>query len=172
MKLVKVLQEFALLNSPNAHELHHVPFGPGGRWRLQGSCSSQRNEIRLDVGGYFDFDRPVLTVDARTPTQFVRFMKPISNGCLHLISVSDVNDVHELGFRRPVDPSHLRSFQGPAEEHLHIKEALLRTHEEVAGLAREHDRLVRGVNPLMSEGNGGLAQPLPSIPKILRELLG
>ena len=79
----------------------------------------------------------------------------------------DVNDVHELGFRRPVDPSQLRSFQGAAEEHSHFKKAPLGTQEEVAGLAREHDRLVRGVNPLMSHGN------VPSSrSQVLRELLG
>ena len=28
-----------------------------------------------------------------------------------------------------------------------------------------------GVNPLIAEGNGGLAQPLPSVPQILGEFL-
>jgi len=83
----------------------------------------------------------------------------------------DVNDVVDLGLRRPVNPSHLRSLQGATEEYAEFEKVLLRTHEEVAGLAREHDRLVRSVNPLIAEGNGCLAQPLPSIPQIVREVL-
>jgi len=30
---------------------------------------------------------------------------------------------------------------------------------------------VRGVNPLIAEGNGCLAQPLPSVPQVVREVL-
>jgi hypothetical protein len=30
---------------------------------------------------------------------------------------------------------------------------------------------VRGVDPLISEGNSGLAQPLPSVPQIVRQFL-
>jgi len=83
-----------------------------------------------------------------------------------------MNNVGELGFRRPFDPSHLRSLKRATEEHTEFEKVLLRSHEEVAGLAREHDRFVRGVNPLIAEGNGGLAQPLPRIPQIPREILG
>ena len=43
------------------------------------------------------------------------------------------------------------------------RKCLLRTHEEVAGLAREHDRAVRRVDPLIAERDGGLAQPLPRV---------
>jgi hypothetical protein len=52
-----------------------------------------------------------------------------------------------------------------------FEKVLLRTHEEVAGLTREHDRLVRGVNPLIAEGNCGLAQSLPSVSQIVGEFL-
>src|SRR5215472_5600592 len=83
----------------------------------------------------------------------------------------DLNDMYYLGFRRPVRSSHLRSLQRATQEHAEFEKVLLRTHEEVAGLARKHDRFVRGVNPLIAEGNGGLAQPLPSIPQIIREVL-
>jgi len=78
----------------------------------------------------------------------------------------------DLGLRRAVDASHLRSLERATEEHAEFEKALLRTHKEVAGLAGEHDRLVRCINPLMAKGNGGPAQPLPSIPQILREILG
>jgi hypothetical protein len=33
------------------------------------------------------------------------------------------------------------------------------------------DRVVRGVHPLITEGNSGLAQPLPSVPQIVRKVL-
>ena len=83
----------------------------------------------------------------------------------------DVNDVEDLGLRRPANMSHLRSLQRATEEYAEFQKVLLRTHEEVAGLAREHDRFVRGVNPMIGKANGSLAQPLPSIPQIIREVL-
>ena len=82
-----------------------------------------------------------------------------------------MDDVVDLGLRRPVNTLHLRSLQLATEEHAEFEEVSLRTHEEIAGLAREHDRFVRGVNPLIAEGNGGLAHPLPSIPQIIREIV-
>ena len=81
----------------------------------------------------------------------------------------DVNDVIDLGFRRPVNPSHVGSLQRATEENTEFEKIPLGTHKEVAGLAREHNRLVRGVNPLIAEGNGRLAQPFPSIPQIVGE---
>src|SRR5215472_7251593 len=63
------------------------------------------------------------------------------------------------------------SLQRSIEEHAEFEKVPFRAHEEVAGLAREHDGFVRGVNPLIAEGNGGLAQPLPSIAQIVREFL-
>ena len=91
---------------------------------------------------------------------------------LHLVAVLDVKDVEDLGFRRPVHPPDLRGFQPAVEEHADFEELLLRAHEEVARLPREHDRLVRGVDPLIAEGRGGFAQPLPGVPEILREVRG
>src|SRR6516162_1609238 len=78
----------------------------------------------------------------------------------------------DLGLRRTVDASHLRSLQRATEKHAEFEKALLRTHKEVAGLAGEHDRLVRCVDPLIAKGSGSLAEPLPSILQILREILG
>ena len=46
----------------------------------------------------------------------------------------------------------MRSLQRATEEHADFQEVFLRTDKEVAGLAREHDRLVRGVNPLFLVG--------------------
>src|SRR5207302_536903 len=52
-----------------------------------------------------------------------------------------------------------------------FEEVPLRTHEEVARLAREHHRFVRGVDPLISERNGSFAQPSPGVLEISREIL-
>ncbi len=53
-----------------------------------------------------------------------------------------------------------------------MQEASPRTHEEAAGLSREHDRCARRVDPLVAEGDGGLAQPLPRVPQVLGQILG
>ena len=101
--------------------------------------------------------------------KLVCFPKPISNRCLDFIAVLDVNDVIHLGLRRGVASSHLGSLQRATEENAEFEKIPLGTHEEVAGFAREHDRFVRGVNPLIAQGNGRLAQPLPSVPQIVGE---
>ena len=66
----------------------------------------------------------------------------------------------------------LRRLHRPAEEDADLEKALLGPHEEVAGLAREHDRVVRGVDALLAELGGGLAQPLPGVAQILRQIRG
>jgi len=76
--------------------------------------------------------------------------KPLGNRCLDFIAVLDVNDVIHLRFRSPVASSHLRRLQRATEEHADFEKVSLRTHEEVAGLAREHNRLVRSINPLIA----------------------
>ena len=103
--------------------------------------------------------------------KLIGFPKPVSNRCLDFIAVLNVNDVIYLGLRCRVASSHLRSFHRATEENAEFEKISLGTHEAVAGLAREHDRLVRSVNPLIAEGNGCLAQPFPSIPQIVGEFL-
>lgn len=83
----------------------------------------------------------------------------------------DLNDVNDLGLRCAIDASHLSILQRTAKEHADFEEFPLRTHEEVARFAREHHRFVRGVDPLISERDGGLAQPLPGVLEIYREIL-
>jgi hypothetical protein len=78
--------------------------------------------------------------------------------------------MEDFGFRRPVGTSDLRRLDCTGEKDADFKKVLLRTHEEVAGLAREHDRFVRGVNTLVAEGNGSVAQSFPSVPQILGEI--
>src|SRR5215472_8376712 len=101
--------------------------------------------------------------------QLVRFLKPVCNRRLDFVAVLDVNDVIHLGLRCPVTSSHLRSFQLATKENAEFEKISLGTHEEVAGLAREHDRLVRGIDSLIAEANGRLAQPFPSIAQVVRK---
>src|SRR5215469_112059 len=113
--------------------------------------SSTGNPSRLQLVLRFDASRARL--GRQHFGQFVGFSKPVSNWGLDFIAVFDVNDVIHLGPRRPVAASYLRSLQCASEKNAEFQEISLRTDEEVAGLAREHDRFVRGVNPLIAEGN-------------------
>jgi hypothetical protein len=103
--------------------------------------------------------------------KFVGFAKPVSNRCLDFIAVLDVNDVIYLGLRCGVASTHLGSFQRASEENAEFEKIPLRTNEEVAGVAREHDLLVRSVNPLFAKRNGCVPEPLPRIPQVMREVL-
>jgi hypothetical protein len=84
----------------------------------------------------------------------------------------DPQEMHELRLRALIDAPYLRRLQRTAEEHTHFEKAPLRSHEEVAGLAREHDRIVRRVNPLIAKLHGRLAQPLPGITEIFGQIAG
>ena len=103
--------------------------------------------------------------------QFVRFAKPVCDRRFHFIPMLDVDDVHGFGFRCPIDAPYLTRLQRTAEEHADFQKISLRTHEEIAGFAREHDRLVRGVDSLISKLDGCLAQAFPGLLKILRQIL-
>src|SRR5688572_12805467 len=59
----------------------------------------------------------------------------------------------------------------PAEKHAHLEGRSPRPHEEIARLSREHDAAAGGVNPLVAELRGRLAQPLPGIAQIVRQLV-
>ena len=99
-------------------------------------------------------------------------MKPVGDRWLDFVAVADLDDVEELGFGRAVDAAHLRSLEGATEEDAEFEEAPFRADEEVAGLAREHDGFVRGVDALIAEGRGGFAQALPSVAQIVGEIRG
>ena len=71
----------------------------------------------------------------------------------------------------PIDAPHLGSLKRAAQKHTNFEKVPLRTHEEVAGFPGEHDRFMRGIDPLLAKRSGGLAQPFPSIPQILGEIL-
>ena len=89
------------------------------------------------VGSNFAFRREHIR-------RLVCLSKPFSDGCLDFIAVLDVNDVIYLGLRRWVASSHLRSLQRATEENAEFEKILLGTHEKVAGLARKHNRFMRG----------------------------
>src|SRR5207253_8769268 len=84
---------------------------------------------------------------------------------------ADRDDLDDLVLRCAIDASHLRTLQGAAKEHADFEEIPLRTYEEVARLAREHHRFMRGVDPLVSQRDGSLAQPLPGVLEISRKIL-
>ena len=62
-------------------------------------------------------------------------------------------------------------FHRAAEEDHHFQKTALRPDEEVTGLAREHDRVVRGVNALLPELDRGVAQPLVRVLQIVGQIL-
>ena len=68
---------------------------------------------------------------------FIRFLKPVGYWRFHLVPVPDPDEMNELGFRGPIDALYLRSLDGAAKEYAHFEIISLRTHEEVAGFARE-----------------------------------
>src|SRR5262245_55212449 len=82
----------------------------------------------------------------------------------------DMNDVHAFRLRRLHHTAHLRRLQRSAEEHANLEVVPLWTNEEVARPAREHDRLVRRVDALIAESDRCLAQPLPRLLQVLREI--
>ena len=77
-----------------------------------------------------------------------------------------------LDFDARIDAPHLRRLQRAAEEDAELEEGPLRAHEKVTGLSREHDRLVRRIDPLIAESDGRFAQPLPGVSQVLGEILG
>jgi hypothetical protein len=86
--------------------------------------------------------------------------------------MTDLNDVHNFRLRRPIDALDLWRLDRPAEKHAGLEIVAFRPHEEIARLARKHDRMVRGVDSLIPERHRGLAQPLPCVLQILGEICG
>jgi hypothetical protein len=77
--------------------------------------------------------------------------------------MADLYEIRDLGFRRGNGATDLRRDHGAAEEDDDFQESPSRTYEEVALLAREHDRVVRRVNALRPELGGGFAQTFPGV---------
>ncbi len=103
--------------------------------------------------------------------QFIGFPQPIGDRRLHLVTVRNVDDVHELRARLALDAAHLRRSHGAAEEDADLQIASSRAHEKVAGVPREHDGGARRVDPLVAELDGGFAQPLPRVRQLVGQIL-
>jgi len=82
----------------------------------------------------------------------------------------DPDEVVKLRFRRLIYAPHLGSFEPPSQEDAQFEIFLFRTHEEVAAFSREHDRVMRGVDPLLAESSCRLAQPFPGVAKIIGKM--
>ena len=106
----------------------------------------------------------------RRRRQVVRLLHPVGQRGLDLVPMPDLDEVRHLGLRDAIDATHLRRLQRPAEKDAELEEALLRPNEEVAGLAREHDRTVGRVDALFSQSHRGLAQTVPRVLKVLGEV--
>jgi hypothetical protein len=83
-----------------------------------------------------------------------------------------MDDVHELRLRRALDAVNLWRLHGASEEDADLKVTSPRTHEEVAGVAGEHDRGARRVDPLIAKSGCGFPQPLVGVFQILGQVSG
>src|SRR6186713_2349544 len=85
--------------------------------------------------------------------------------------MANLNDVSDFRFRRAINTAHLRRLHRAPEKHADLEKTLLRSNEEVTRLPREHDRVVRRINPLFAELGGGVAQPFPCVAQVFRQIL-
>jgi len=86
--------------------------------------------------------------------------------------MADVQHVQRLRRRGADRLLDLRRLDGAPEKHVHFEKAAFRADEEIARLPREHDRLVRGVDPLPAELGGRLPQPFPGLAQVVVEVGG
>src|SRR6185369_14193270 len=97
----------------------------------------------------------------------VGLFEPVCNRRLHFVAMDDADGVHRLALRRRRGAPDLGRLQRTPEEEAHLEELFLRADEEVARLAREHDRVVRGVDALLAERRRRLAQPFPRLTQVI-----
>ena len=76
----------------------------------------------------------------------------------------------DLALRGAIGAADPARLQQAADEERDLEIAAPRPDEEIAGAAREHDRLVRGVDALLAEIGGGLAQALPGVPQLVGQV--
>src|SRR5579862_3385231 len=84
--------------------------------------------------------------------------------------MGDPDEVGELQFRHALNASHLRRLQCATDEDAELKGVSFGAYKEVAGLSRKHDRLMGGIDSLISKGSSGLAQAVPGIAQITGEV--
>src|SRR6266516_1125045 len=61
-------------------------------------------------------------------------------------------------------------FDLPAKKEPDLQKLLLRTDKEITGLAREHDRSMRGVDPLIAKLSRCFPQSLPGIDQVFGKI--
>ena len=82
--------------------------------------------------------------------------------------MGQVHDVRDFRLRRRRGSPDLRRFHRAAEENDELERLSLRPDEKIADLAREHDAVVRRVDPLIAKLGGRFAQPFVGVLQILR----
>src|SRR5687767_10149790 len=80
------------------------------------------------------------------------------------------DDMRDLGARRLHGLPDFGRPHGAPQEEDDFEEGPLRPDEEVARLAREHDRAVRCVDALVAELGSRFAQPFPGIAQVVRQV--
>ena len=83
--------------------------------------------------------------------------------------MGDPDEVGELRFRHSFNASHLRRLQCATDKDAEFKGIPFGAYKEVAGLSRKHDRLMGGIDSLISKRGSGFAQAVPGIAQITRE---
>ena len=103
--------------------------------------------------------------------QLVRFPHPLGHRRLDLVAVADLNQMRHLRLGRWRGAANLRGDDGPPQEHPELQKTPSWPHETVTGRSREHDRVVRGVSPLLAELDSCFPQPLPCLAQVLGQIL-
>jgi hypothetical protein len=103
----------------------------------------------------------------RRVLQVVGLAQPVGQRRLDFVAMPDLDEVRDLRLRRRHGAADPRRAHRAAEEDAQLEEAPLGADERVAGPAREHDRVVRGVDALLAQLARRLAQALPRLPQIL-----
>ena len=118
-----------------------------------------REAVRTHIGRGTDFEeKTAVSVEI-----------PFAEAAKRLLSYA-AEEADRLSHDR-IGAPHLRCVYRAAKKYAQLENLPLGPHEEVAGSTREHDRLVRGVDPLIPEADGGLAQSLPRFHQVLRQIL-
>ena len=103
--------------------------------------------------------------------QAVRLLQPVGDRRLDLVPVSNPDQVVVLGLGARVRAHDGGGLERPAQEHADFEELQPGPHEEVAGLARKHDRMMRGVDALVAELDRRVPQSLPRVAQVFGQVL-
>jgi len=84
--------------------------------------------------------------------------------------VADLDVMPEFRLRGRAGAADLRRLHFTAEKDTDFEETLLGANEEITDIASEHDALVRGVDALLAELDGGFAEALPGVAEVVGEM--